>query len=363
MRPSVAVHLRRRHLIAAGAVLLAGVAAGITALVWPGTSPTFGRAPRSYVVLYRNVINGVTQWEVLAVQRPLTGSDLTYRILARPAADAVPDAGSISTATALYTETADGVRLVSGRQPGPVSNDLWLTVELRDALARGVAVDLHQSRQVAGMRCPVYRLADPPSGPLHRLDMSVGHDDMCLGANGLVLSETWTYHGSVVEQRTAVTVAVGSWPTGIPQPSSTASAAPGSAAAATVTPDAHPTSFLATPPAPAGFRPAMTPVDFSLPDSRHPTQTVASTVVWSFVRGARVMTVEAGRERGGVLPWSAADSPTRPVKLRGLGAASTALRSDGPEVRVDLGDGRWVRVRGTVPLTALLSYAGSLRLG
>jgi hypothetical protein len=363
MRPSVAVRLPRRRLVTAAVILLAGAVAGIAGLVWPGASSTSGEAPRSYVVLYRNVINGVTQWEVLAVQRPLAGSDLSYRTSVRPTPDATADAGTISTATALYTETADGVRLVSGRQPGPVPDDLWLGVERSDALARGVAVDLHQSRQVAGKRCAVYRLADPPSGPLHPLDMSVGHDDMCLAPNGLVLSETWTYHGSVVEQRTAVTVGTGSWPSGIPRPSSAASAAPGSSAAAVVTPDADPASFLTSPVAPDGFRPAMTPVDFRLPDSSHPTQTVAATVVWSFIRGARVVTVEAGRERGGALPWAAADTPTRPVKLPGLGAASTALRSDGPEVRVDLGDGRWVRVRGTVPLTQLVRYAGTLRLG
>jgi hypothetical protein len=363
MRPSVAVRIGRRRIVAASVLLAVAVAAGITALVWPGSSSAFGPAPRSYVVLYRNVINGVTQWEVLAVRRPLAGSDLTYRTSTRPTADAVPDAGTISTATALYTATADGVRLVSGRQPGPVSNDLWLSIELREAIARGVALDQHESRQFAGMRCAVYRLADPPSGPLHRVDMSVGHDDLCLAHNGLVLSETWTYHGSVVEQRTAMTVSMGAWPAGVPRPSSIGSAGPGSTAAATVTPDADPTSFLASPASPAGFRRATSPVDFQLPDSSHPTQIVASTVVWSFVRGGDIVTVEAGRERGGVLPWSAADSPTRPVSLRGLGAASTALRSDGPEVRVDLGDGRWVRVRGTIPLSELVRYAETLRLG
>jgi hypothetical protein len=72
--------------------------------------------------------------------------------------------------------------------------------------------------------------------------------------------------------------------------------------------------------------------------------------------------VEAGRERGGALPWSSADSPTRPLRLPGFGTASTALRSDGPEVRVDLGDGLWVRVRGTVSVAVLERYAATLRL-
>jgi hypothetical protein len=178
----------------------------------------------------------------------------------------------------------------------------------------------------------------------------------------VLLSETWTYHGSVVEQRTAVSVDVAGWPPGTPRPGSTDSALPASSSAAVITPDPRPVSFLDTPAPPAGFRQATTPVAFRLPDSTHPQQTVASTVVWAYTQDAAVITVEAGRERAGVLPWSSADSPTRPLRLPGFGTASTALRSDGPEVRVDLGDGRWVRVRGTVRLSTLARYAATLRL-
>jgi hypothetical protein len=351
----------RRRVVAASAVVVAGVAA-IAWAVWPTSAWTFGPAPRSYVVVYRNVVNGVTQWEVLAAQRPFAGSDLTYRTAIRPESDAVPDAGTISTQTGLYTQDARGVRLVSGRQPGPASDDLWLAIEMRDALTRGVAVDLHRSQAIAQRKCAMFRLADPASGPLHALDMSVGHDDVCLARDGLLLSETWTYHGSVVEQRTAVSVDVGAWPRGTPRPGSTDSALPASSSAAVVTPDTQPDSFLAAPAAPTGFRQTMSPVAFRLPDSTHPEQTVASTVVWAFTQGAAVITVEAGRERGGALPWSSADSPTRPLRLPGFGTASTALRSDGPEVRVDLGDGLWVRVRGTVSVAVLERYAATLRL-
>ena len=326
------------------------------------STPTFGPAPASYVVVYQNLINAVPQWEVLAVDRPFNGSDLTYRASTRPGAAAVADAGTISTATGLFTESANGVRLVSDRQPGPPSDDLWLAVEMRDALTRGLATDLHRTRTIAGQSCSMFRLADPPSGPLHPLDVTVGHDDICLASNGLLLSEAWTYHGSVVEQRTAVTVAIGSWPADVPRPGSTTDAAPPSASAAVVTPDPDPRSFLAAPSAPSEFHQAMAPVAFRLPDSNHPEQTVAATDIWAFTRGVELITVEAGQERGGVLPWSSSDTRTVPIRLPGLGAASTALRSDGPEVRVDIGEGRWVRVRGTVPLSTLLMYAATLQL-
>jgi hypothetical protein len=313
--------------------------------------------------MYRSVINGVPQWEVLSARRPMRGSDLTYRSPDRPASAATPDAGTISTPYGLYSVNAGAVQLASGRQPGPPSNDMWLGIEMSEAIGRGLARDLHESRTVAGRMCAVFRVADPPSGALHRLDESVGHDDLCLTDDGLVLSETWTYHGAVVQQRRAVTVSVDArWPASVPRPPTTTGARPASAAGAIVRPDPHPVSVLATPSRPTGFQPYAGPVSFRLPDPQHPTLTIASTVVWTFVHGAHVVTIEAGTESGGQLPWSPGDTVTRPARLRGLGKASTALRSDGPEVRVDLHNGQWVRVRGTEPLRFLLDYASTLTL-
>ena len=79
------------------------------------------------------------------------------------------------------------------------------------------------------------------------------------------------------------------------------------------------------------------------------------------MRGAQVITVEAGAERGGKLPWPQGDTATSAVTLAGLGRAATAVRSDGYQVRVDLGGGHWVRVLGTVPLPELVTYCQGLR--
>jgi hypothetical protein len=316
----------------------------------------------AYVVLYQNDINGVRQWEVLSVRRPFNGSDLTYRTPTRPGPGARADAGTISTRTGLFTENTSGVHLVSGRQPGPPSADLWVSVEMPEAISRGLAQDQHAVRRIAGRQCAVYRVADPASGPLHPLDAAVGHDDLCISREGLVLSETWTYHGKVVEQRTAVSVSLDrAWPRSLPRPGSTSDAGSPDSAGAVVRADPRPATFIASPSAPAGFRAAGEPVSFRLPDSEHPALTVASTVVWAFQDGVRVITVEAGVQRGGRLPWSPTDTMTRTVRLAGLGEATTALRSDGPEVRIDLGQGRWVRVRGTVTLPSLTAFAEQLR--
>jgi hypothetical protein len=99
-----------------------------------------------------------------------------------------------------------------------------------------------------------------------------------------------------------------------------------------------------------------------LPDPQAPADSVARSVIWTFVDGPRLITVEAGAERGGGTPWRSSDTVTRPLDLPGLGTANSAIRSDGPEIRIPVSGGRWVRVRGTVSLRVLMSYARRLHL-
>ena len=320
--------------------------------------------PVVYRVVYSDVTNGVHQWEVLTVHRPFEGSDLFYGTSGIPGPADLPSSGSISTATDLYSLSAGALSLASGRQPGPPTGDQDLYELMPDLEARGLAADLHASKQIAGLSCHEFRFADPPAGPVGRIDLSVGHDDICFDPRGLILAEMWTYHGSVVETRTAVEVAESAdqlaRQPALPAPS-TASAGPGGPGAATVTPVTASGTSAAQMPVPAGFQTWTTPVVFRLPDPQDPTQVVAETEVWAFVSGARVITVEAGTERGGTLPWTAGDTVTVPLTLRGLGPAAIALRSDGPEVRVDLGNGLWARIRGTVSIRTLTAYAQLLQ--
>lgn len=307
--------------------------------------------PRSYVATYRVVQNGAQHWEVLTVHRPFDGSDLTYDTPQAPTASDPPVSGNISTDVALFAVDGTSVRTVSGRQPGPASGDQYLAPELGDIVARKLAADTGEDQTVAGRSCRVYRFLEPPSGPIKPLGRGSDHDDLCLDRSGLLLSERWTYHGGVVLERTATAVNAG----GEPAPPSTTDAAPPASAAGSAVPDPNPDSFLAPPSLPAGYAPAGSPVAFKVPD-------VASSVVWAFVDGARFVTVEAGTSRPGQLPWHPDDTVTKPVTLQGLGPATTALRSDGAEVRVDLGDGRWVRVRGAIPVAGLTAYAQRLTL-
>jgi hypothetical protein len=348
-------------------LVMAGAAAlGITALSCSASghsAPVRTTLPTSYVVVYRVAQNDVHDWEVLSMRRPFAGSGLVYDTAAAPGRGDRAVSGSISTGEALYTVETGTVRLVSGRQPGPASGDQYLAVELDDLMARKLAADTGQDRTVAGRACRVYRFAEPPSGPVLALTGGADHDDLCLDQAGLVLSERWTYHGSVVLERTATAVRTsnGDLPAGPdPEPPSTAGAAPMAPGAATVSPDPRPQSFLAPPPAPRRYQPSGPAVDFRLGDPQNPSSTVATSVVWAFAEGPRSITVEAGTGRGGELPWRTDDTVTKPAALRGLGPATSAVRSDGAEVRVDLGGGRWVRVRGTVPVSELVAYAQRL---
>jgi len=319
--------------------------------------------PMSFVIVYQVSRNGVHQWEAVSVQRPFSASDLVYTTLAEPRKGDRAMSGSISTTTDLYAVDSQAVRLVTGRQPGPPSGDEYVGAEVTELTRRGLVVDLGASATVAGRACETYRFSAPPSGPIAPATRDGDHDDLCLDADGLVLSEVWTYHGKVVLQRTAVnatssmtTVAQGAAPAAPP----TEGAFPPGSYAATITPDAQVRSFIATPPPPAGFQPAGPAVDFRLPDRNARAHAGAVSVVWTFTDGPRVITVEAGSESRGGLPWRDGDTVTEKVTLTGLGPASTAARSDGFEIRVDLGGGHWVRVRGTVGLDQLVTYGHRL---
>jgi hypothetical protein len=319
--------------------------------------------PTSYTILYRVTQNGVPHWEVLSVQRPFTASDLTYAGAVAPRSGDSATAGNMSTPTGLYAVDAQGVRVVSGRQPGPPSGDQFVGAALSELASRGLAKDLSTTATIAGRRCSVYRFAGPPSGPVAPYSDAADHDDLCFDADGLELSESWTYRGAIVLQRTAVSVRTSTHAVAdasLPAPPSLAGAVAAGKGGATITPDAHPTTFIAPPPTPSGFTPSGTAVDFALSDPQNPSQTVATSVVWAFTRGPRVITVEAGGERSGGLPWNVGDTIARNTRLAGLGPASSVVRSDGVELRIDLGGGAWVRVRGTVPLDELITYAQRL---
>ena len=361
--------VRRQQAVIAGvAVLMAAAGIGVP-LGRHLTQPTLQAPDRvpAYQVTYRvtNLASGApaTDWELLTVRRPFSSSDLVYGTQPAPGAPSsggTARSGTIFTEDALYVVQQGAVRPVAGRQPGPGGDDQDLGTQLPDLESRGLARDLGVSRHVAGTDCRVYRFAGPPSGALARVS-GTDHDDICLDARGIELGEDWTYHGRLVVHRVAVALRT----SGVtdPIPSAAVQAAgrprPGSGAPfSEPVPDA--TSFLPAPPVPDGFRPAVVE-RFAEPDPQNPQTLLATSVVWAFAEGPDVITVEAGQGAPGQLPWGNESTSVEQVTLTHLGAAETALRSDGAEVHVDLGNGRWLRIRGTVPVSGLVVYADSVR--
>ncbi|HUE58234.1 MAG TPA: hypothetical protein VMO88_01495 [Acidimicrobiales bacterium] len=344
-------------------VAIVAVAALIAVLIGSGSSSPLrindvSAMPAAYQIVYRvDESNGGAvkeAWEVFTQTDPFGASDLTYH--SDPRSGASPVTGTVSSFDHLYDLAGGLLTLVSARQPGPGSGIQALGVELAELKARGLAHAIGRSA-VAGESCTVFRLAEPPVGPIAAPNGS-GHDDMCINRSGLVLREDWTYQGALVLQRSAVEERVGTADPAVTGPPSELSAR--EAQVPTLLRLLQPTaqSFLANPPAPAGFAapPAVATVAYSPSD---PTQVTDTSMIWSFVSDGKLITVEAGQ---GTVPWAPAGTPTQTLALGGLGAATSALRSDGPEIRVQLGGARWVRVRGTVPLEVLAAYASGLKL-
>lgn len=314
--------------------------------------------PASFQVVYR-VVNSSgpatrQSWEVFTQTSPFDGSDLDYG--SDPRNGALPTAGTVSTFDHLYDLSGGRLTLVSDRQPGPISGTEAVAVERRDLESRRLAESVGRST-VAGAGCAMERFGEPPVGPI-AAPTPAGHDDMCIDQHGLDVRDVWTLRGRVVFERTAVEVRMGAPDPGIrsapPATGAQRSSAPPILSVST-TPAS---SYLAPPATPDGFA-AGSPVSTVAYNPSDPSQVTDTSTIWSFSNGGAVVTVEAGT---GQLPWAASGTPSQAVHLNGLGAATSALRSDGPEIRVQLDRSRWVRVRGTVPLEVLTRYASELTL-
>ena len=344
---------------AAAAALSAGLFAGCGG---PQTSPKTSDVtalPPAYQVVYRvessNGSSSRQYWEVLTQSDPFDVSDLVYGSDPRSGAD--PNTGTVSSFDHLYELSGGRLTLVSDRQPGPGSGAPATAVEVAELAQRRIAAVRGRS-SAAGEPCTVVRFGEPPVGPITAPNGS-GADDICIDRSGLETHEAWTYHGRVVLERTALEVRVGSSDSaivgapalstartsGAPAILKVTQPAQSSAAQSSAAQSSAAQSYLATPPAPGGFtaQPVATTIAFSPSD---PSQVTDLSTIWSFSDGGAVITVEAGQ---GQLPWSPGDTPTGALELKGLGRAALALRSDGPEVRVELDQNRWIRVRGTVP--------------
>jgi hypothetical protein len=311
--------------------------------------------PAAYRILYRVQQSAAPPttvvWEILSARRPFDIRKVTFS--QRPTPGDRPTGGTLTDVDHLYVVRPDGIHAVSGRQPALGTADQALAPVMQAAVDRGLA-KAGDARTVAGRRCRDYRFLEPPAGPIKSLRGS-DNDQICLDADGLVLREAYTLKGKLVMLREAQEVTID--PPGLDAELDVSAVSPSTDANAPSAEQLDDPSAAAGVPAPAGFSPPAV-VSFALPSppgTGGPPLLYQSTV-WAFTRGADLITVEAGG--GGAVPWVDTD-PSQAVSLP-VGPAESVIRSDGAELRVDLGGGRWLRVRGTVSPEALADYARTL---
>ncbi|HWE55635.1 MAG TPA: hypothetical protein VG435_08985 [Acidimicrobiales bacterium] len=343
----------RLSLFASIAVMIAAL---VAIVVLHKDHPATGIGPAHYEVVYlvddTSSGSGQRRWEVLDVRDPVDVSDLTYA--SDPRTGAAPQGGTVTDSDGLYNLSAGGLTLVSHREPALGSGALSLGVELTQLFQWGLAQDLHQARTIAGQRCQMVRLSEPPAGPLTAVSGG-DHDDVCLTTTGIELSESWTYLGRVVLSRLAQSVSLAT-----PLPGIEAAPDPGTPSSSAsdviqVTSPAAP-SFIAVPTAPTGFS-KVASLSITADDPQQKGTLLYRASDWSFENGGQLITVEAG---AGGTPWDDSGVVTRSQNLPGLGPATVVLRSDGPQLQLSLANQHWLVIGGTVPISQLISYASTL---
>ncbi|HVT76644.1 MAG TPA: hypothetical protein VHD87_06405 [Acidimicrobiales bacterium] len=290
-----------------------------------------------------NAAQPSTVWELLSVKRPFVASDLTFKTRPNLKRLGTPLSGTLTDVDHLYSVDGGLLRKVAGRQPGLPTGDQALLSVANDARARNL-VHVKGHARVLGRTCTILEFVEPPVGGLSAFTQSGNHDDICLTPGGVILRDTWTLDGRVVQRREALSI------TSAPDSTfdtTNAQDLPGGVPAPRVSPLDEGTP---PPPTPPGYTLA-TALDFALPRTDAPSQLAYGSKVWAFAKDADEITVEVGG--GQVRPWN----PVEDKALRlGPRAAASLIRSDGVDIHWVNGD-HWVRVRGALPLVRLVPFA------
>lgn len=253
--------------------------------------------------------------------------------------------------------------------PGVAPSDVRVSDIAEDLVEQGLA-ERREQRTVAGRRCLVYRTSGPLSAKSLRRPSAQEYADNCLDQQGLVLEELYVVDGRPLSRRVATTVdtaptfATGTFRT----EAVTIPVDKGGGSVREVEPDSAPEGDdpfwqLAAPP--AGFeqvgRYSVVPPqadNFSDPLRR---KFIVATVSDVYVDGPKLIVVDQGStlEGGEAFPPAPEGTPT--LDAGQLGTAEVHLSGDGAELRVNLRQGAFVRVYGTVPVADLASVLRDLR--
>lgn len=318
--------------------------------VEPATPVVVGVGPDTYEVTYRVRLAGQRDaTETIVVERP-------YR--SRRTSPTERTATDFARLQVLPSSGAGSVL-----SPPPASVDPRPGLVVDRAVEEGL-LEPREHRRVLGRTCRVYRTLRPVTSSTISAALPNQHTDICVDEAGLVLEEWQVNDGRAVQQRLATAIGAGGPVIPVTDaPTLTATQGGGSVLAADPSSE-PPGRFFVLDAPPAGFtlrgRYSVIPPQPGLTDEQERRKAVASTVD-VYERGADVLVVD----RGGTLNFEPAFQPRpegREVDLGPvLGVGELLLSWNGPEVRVGLADGKFVRVHGTVPVDVVVATARALR--
>lgn len=247
-------------------------------------------------------------------------------------------------------------------EPAPPEGDLRLDGALDDAVPRALLTFREERRRVLGRRCDVYR--SPLLSPTGREEGDFR--ELCIDAAGLILAEEQTAGGKVLRRRRAVSLelepdldddlfAAAGEPVDVDE---------GGGALRKLTPAsrvADATVYeLAS--GPEGFehlgRYALTPAS-PITEGLVPGGFRIVGVVDAWVKGPDFVAVFNGGTEDESEPFGG-DRRARRADLGAPGRGETVVSLSGAEARVDLGEGRFVRVFGTLSVDRLIALARQL---
>jgi hypothetical protein len=259
-------------------------------------------------------------------------------------------------------QVTPGQGAVSVLSPPPAAVDPRPALVVDRAVAEGL-LEAREWRRVLDRPCRVHRGLSSVSSSTISAALPGRYTDTCVGEDGLILEEWQVFEGRAVRQRIATEIST----TATVEPivaEPTLAVAQGGGSVLRVDPASEPPgTFYVLDRPPAGLtlrgRYAVVPPQPGLADESERRRAIASTAD-VYEQGADVLVVD----RGATLNQEDAFQPRpegRPVDLGPLGAGELLLSWTGPEVRVKLTDGRFVRVFGTLPVDAVVEVARSLR--
>jgi hypothetical protein len=278
-----------------------------------------------------------------------------------------PDAVQVASFGAVRAEGAERTTVVVASPPGAPASDVRVGTALADAV-RERRAEVVEHRQVLGRPCHVIRTAELlATSDLSPVREHGEHADTCIDAHGMVLEELLVSGGEPLLRRVAIDLELDpdlagvSFDPGEP----TVPVDDGGGFVGEVEPDSRLPGRFFESTAPAGSvhrgRYAVVPPqadNFTDPSRIAQRLTYVSDV---FVVGADVVVLDQGGTYGDVDPFPGLRGVE--VDLGDLGAGILTFGAGGPVVVVDLGEGDFVRARGTVAPGPLLELLRTLEEG